>query len=293
MVAHSERRVRARGKGEQDPSFLKQVFRGLVRFFVFAVIISCVWYGTRLDMFTLASVAVVGGETIAHDEIQGLVERELEGTYFLLVPKRFTYTYPENRIREVLEKIPRIHSIRIESVSRKVLAVSFDEYLPHALWCAHGVQDKPCFFLDIKGYAFTEAPVLHGGSLVRHSVEGVEEIVSGNVIEESTLAQIDIFLNKIENELTLRVSEVIHKTTGDIEFLVNGGGAILTSGEKDFNETFENLKVLLASDEFAHIAPGNFRYIDVRFGNKIFVNEQPEPEPIEEGEASTTPDLSQ
>ncbi len=293
MVAHNERRVRARGRGERDTSFLKQVLRGVVRFFVFAVVILCVWYGTRLSAFTLINVTVEGGETIAHDEIRGLVERELEGAYFLVVPKRFVYTYPESRIREVLEKIPRIHNIHIENTSRKILGVSFDEYLPYALWCAEVSTDKPCFFIDVKGYAFTEAPVLHGGSLVRHSVEGVDEVATGNVIEESKLAHIDIFLKRIESELSLRVSEVVHKDNGDIEFLVNGGGTVLISGEKDFNETFENLKVVLTSDEFKHIAPGNFRYIDVRFGNKIFVNEELEPELTEDGESSTTPDLSQ
>jgi hypothetical protein len=36
---------------------------------------------------------------------------------------------------------------------------------------------------------------------------------------------------------------------------------------------FQNLKTILASEEFAHIAPGEFQYIDLRFGDKVFVRE--------------------
>jgi len=291
VSAHSERRIRARGRGNRDTSFLRQIFRGFLRLCILAIVILCVWYGTRWTALTIESVTVDGGETISHEEVRGLTERELNGTYFLLIPKRFTYLYPQERILEVLEKIPRIHNIHIERTSHKNLHVSFDEYLPHALTCLYGKPEAPCFLMDIRGFAFAPAPMLSGGAFVRHSIEGVNEIIQGNVIEESRLAEIDTFLEKIEDELALRVSAVVYRNTGDIEFLVNGGGAILTSGGRDFDETFENLRILLASNEFRHIAPGNFKYIDVRFGNKLFVNQQIETEPIENTEATTTSEV--
>jgi hypothetical protein len=94
------------------------------------------------------------------------------------------------------------------------------------------------------------------------------------VIQKELLSDIDTFLARVEHDLGLRITTVTHKKNGDLEFFINGGGSILVSGERDFQITFENLGAVLASKEFKHLKPGNFRYIDVRFENKIFVNEE-------------------
>ena len=39
-------------------------------------------------------------------------------------------------------------------------------------------------------------------------------------------------------------------------------------------ETVANLRSILASDEFNDLQPGSFQYIDLRFGNKVFVNKE-------------------
>ncbi len=279
MSRSPERKIYLRRRGKDETSFQKQILRGFIRLCVVGVALVLIWYGTRLNTFSITAVTVSGGETISHEEVRGLVERELEGTYFLIVPKKFTYLYPESRIREVLEKIPRIHDVVFDVQSRTTLAVSFSEYAPHALWCPHNT-DNPCFFTDVRGYAFSEAPRLNGGTLVRHSIEGIGEITAGNSLDEMLVQQVDIFLEKMKHELNLRASSVLYKSDGDIEFHVNGGGMILINKNKNFDQTFDNLKTVLSSEEFLHIAPGNFRYVDVRFDNKIFVNEELEPEPI-------------
>ena len=43
------------------------------------------------------------------------------------------------------------------------------------------------------------------------------------------------------------------------------------------NETLDNLQTVLAAEEYQHLQPGNFTYIDLRFGNKVFVNEFGDP----------------
>ena len=105
------------------------------------------------------------------------------------------------------------------------------------------------------------------------AAEGLTEIKKGIVIAPTKLEEINTFLKRSEELLGLRMTSLLHKSNGDVEFFVNGGGSILISSDKDMNETFENLQAVLVSDAFKHIAPGNFKYIDVRFTNKAFVNE--------------------
>jgi cell division septal protein FtsQ len=269
-----QKKGHGRIKTQRETSFARQIFRGVIRLVLIAILLIATYYLTRLSSVSLVDVTVEGGETISHEEISAKIHDELNGNYFLIVPKRFAYLYPHDRMVEVLEKNPRMHNVHIERASRTSLHVTFDEYIPHALWCVYGNDAIPCYFIDDTGYAFAPAPDLHGGSLVRHNIEGIDTISEGMVMDTSELKPLDAFIARVESELGFRITALTHKKNKDYEFIVNGGGAILAASSKDLTATFENLKSVLASKEFKHIAPGNFRYIDVRFDNKVFVNEE-------------------
>lgn len=286
MVFFFKKRIEARHGRERRSDFAWQVFRGVVRLGIIGIFIGMTWYVTRIPALTIGEVSIDGGETISHDFIRDQVETEFTGAYLLIVPKRFAYLYPHDRIVEVLEGIPRVHGVTVERTSLKSLHVSFEEYIPYALWCSDNEQ-VPCWFISESGYSFIEAPILHGGTLVRHIAEGLSEIEEGQVIDVNRLRLIYHFIDRLSNELTLRVASVLYRENGDIEFSISGGGQILVSGNKDFEMTFENLKTVLGSPEFKHLAPGKFQYVDVRFENKVFVNEELQTESMTT--ATTTP----
>jgi hypothetical protein len=53
------------------------------------------------------------------------------------------------------------------------------------------------------------------------------------------------------------------------------GGELKVTLTQEPQVTVNNLNVVLTSEEFKGVQPGNFQYIDLRFGNKVFVNEVP------------------
>ena len=274
MAFSVNKTARGRASSVTVPNFKLQIFWGVFKLVLIALVGVLVWYVTRLEFFTIASVEVSGGETISHEEIRARMLDELKGAYFLIIPKRFTYLYPHDRMIEVLEKNQRMHSIVVDRTGRTALSVSFKEYIPYALWCKAESDPSPCYFLTSDGYAFTEAPELIGGTLVRHSVEGIEEIKEGTVIDVGELHAIDTFIERAKNELGFRITSLVHTKDSDIQFLVNGGGMIFVAKGKDLTVTFDNVKSVLESKEFKHVKPGNFNYIDARFNNKIFVKEE-------------------
>lgn len=285
MAPRLETTVRARGRHDTQHTFVWQIVRGVVRLLAVVAVLGLAWYVTRLPFFTITEVAVRGGETISHEDVRAQVLQELQGAYFLIVPKHFTYLYPSERIHAVLAKNTRMHDIVLARTDRHTLDVSFKEYVPYALWCSYSASTSPCYFVTEDGYAFAEAPVLQGGALPRHVLEGVDDLHVGDLHTEKSLAEIDAFMQRATQELGLRIASVLHKKNGDIELHINGGGAIFVSGKKDLNTAFDNLTSVLSSTEFKHIEPGNFKYIDVRFENKVFVNEK-----LFE-EATTTPEV--
>lgn len=274
-MAFSIRKTRkARRNSKKELSFKRQLFFGILRLIGVVVFFIGVYHVTRLSSVTIIEVTIQGGETISHDEVRARINDELQGTYFLIVPKRFIFLYPHDRMIAVLEKIPRLYNVEIKRTSSMSLGVTFEEYIPHALWCVAEKDDVPCYFITTDGYAFAPAPNLVGGTLVRHSIEGIEGITEGVVINADTLKTLDTFIKRTEQELGLRITSLTHKQNKDIEFMVNGGGMIFATLNSSLETTFENLTSILESDEFKHIKPGNFQYIDLRFDNKIFVNEE-------------------
>lgn len=273
MSFFQKKSPRIRNQTLQEVSFQRQLLKGFLRLVIIGVVMALIYYATRLNAVTITEVRIVGGETISHDEVRSRVTDELKGTYFLIVPKQFAFLYPRNRIEEVLKKVPRMYDIKVSRASRTALSVSFDEYIPHALWCVAGNVDVPCYFMTSDGYAFAPAPNLVGGTLTRHSIEGATSITEGVVIEAEQLHAVDTFIARAQEESNFRITSLIHKENNDVEFMINGGGMIYVTPDNDLESTFENLKSVLASEEFRHIKPGNFKYIDLRFENKVFVNE--------------------
>jgi len=293
MQLFTQRKRVSRSRAYREVGFRRQILRGIVRLTVLVLCVGAIYYVTRLDYFSLKHINVVGGETISHDDVRRKIEDELIGSYVLLIPKRFAYTYPHNRIVDVVTKTSRIHDVTLTRSSRDTLTLSFEEYIPHALVCVSSIDTGSCFFVTKEGYVFDEAPRLEGGAFARHVLETDDEVGKGYMLSADLLARIDAFRARLNDELSLRVTMIEHKRSGDLEFVINGGGRILIAKDNDFNHTFENLTAVLASEEFAHLEPGNFNYIDVRFDNKIFVNEVTEPEMTVATTSSSTEELSE
>jgi cell division septal protein FtsQ len=232
------------------------------------------WYGTRLPEMTISTVSTVGGETIAHSEVQLVVEEQLRGSYARIIPHRFVYLYPKKQILASLESVPRLHSPTIERIEGNELVVTFKEYVPHALWCADISETGECYFLDESGYAFAPAPPLKGGVFIRFIAEERDPAHREFITEEATLATAYLLLDMIEEQVGFVTTNVTFTNEGDLLFHVSHGGYFKISPQVPTEESVQNIVTILDSEEFAHLKEQSFDYIDVRFGNRVFVKEE-------------------
>jgi hypothetical protein len=251
---------------------LRQLLVGLGIFSLVGFIVTGLWYGTRIDRLTLTEVTVRGGETISPQLVQAAAQSALEGNYIGIIPRRFAWWYPAENIYTNVMKIPRIKNLQISRISGTVLEISYDEYLPYALWCAERTSET-CLFFDAAGYAFDVAPRLIGGAFIRYRTLGKEAAVGSMIAEREQLEQIEIFIELLSVGLHFDVAAVETDISGDVFYILSAGGELKTTLRDPAVVVYENLKTILGSKEFVHIKPGNFQYIDLRFGNKVFVNE--------------------
>lgn len=245
-----------------------------------------VWHVTRLPSLTIDTVVVSGGDTIPARVIETQVRSELEGSYVALIPRTFTYMFPAAAIEAAVSSVPRVKDIEITRADKKTLAVSFTEYAPFALWCT---KDRDhCLFIDEQGFAFSDAPDLTGGAFVRFVVEDKPMLLGSSVLSEKTLATALSFSEALKQEFGFVVEEILYEQNGDVTYRLVGGAKLLLDKNATVENTINNLESVLDSDDFAHLRSDNFQYIDLRFGNKVFVNEEVAVPEMDTATTSTT-----
>ncbi|MEX2341138.1 MAG: hypothetical protein WD605_02340 [Candidatus Paceibacterota bacterium] len=280
-VARKDREVR-------QGLFLRQFFIGGIWLTIFIILGAVMWYGSRLEMFTITIVEVDGGETISHSSVKNLVEAELRGEYYNLIPKRFSLTYPKQLIISKVKEVPRVKDVIIEKKGHQTILLTVDEYYPFALWCQspEKMDSSPCYFLDVEGYSFIEAPPLSGSSMLRYFDNGATPEAGQQAFSAAFMGSTSRFAITISKDFGFGTVYVERFSSEEVLYHIVGGGVLKTNILQDVDETIENLAAVLGTDEFRHLAPGNFQYIDLRFGSKIFINEE-----IATSTSATTPEV--
>lgn len=271
--------VRNKGKIKRrviDPSkimLLKQLGVGVAIFSLLGLIVAGLWYGTRVSFLTITDIAVEGGETIPHEVVKNITTDTLKGTYVGIIPRQFAWWYPEAEIIKNISQIPRMKDPVVKRESGRELTVRFSEYEPYALWCAERSSEN-CLFIDKTGYAFGAAPKLSGGAFLRYRTLGRDMTVGTVMAQRRDIDTMEQFVALVEDNLKFPITQIETDTAGDVFYILSGGGEFKATLRDDASKVFDNLRAILGSDEFKDVRPGNFQYIDLRFGNKVFVNEE-------------------
>jgi len=252
---------------------LKQIGIGLAVFTVLALLITAIWYGTRVESLTVKQIEVTGGQTIEHDRVRELVEQELVGEYLGLIPRRFAWLLPLSNIVEVVDELPRAYNVQTDRLDGQTLQVTFDEHIPFALWCDSVEQESNCYFLNEDGYSFSVAPRLSGGAFKRFVSLGKPAQADWQIMPKADFDRHNRLISLLA-EQGWYVSHLEFDQVGDMFLKIVDGGELKVVAAEEPERVVENLLVVLSSSEFSDIAPGGFEYIDLRFGNKVFVNEE-------------------
>ncbi len=250
---------------------MRQIIIGLMIAAFFSMLIISVWYATRVHALTINTVTVNGGDTISHVVVESVVKTKLEGSYMKIIPRTFAFTYPREEIEQAVKEVGRIKSVSVVRSGGTQLVVEFEEYIPHALWCKADQADG-CFFLDDAGYSFSPSPTLVGGSFLRFVSIGKDPSNHVQAFNEDEYRMIQE-LTKLFAEAKWFVQKAEVDAAGDAFLTIVDGGEFKVSLKQPAAETVSNLLTVLGSENFAHIKPGNFEYVDLRFGSKVFVNE--------------------
>lgn len=246
-----------------------QIIIGTLLLSLLGGLLTAIWYGSRIEQLQLKEIVVIGGPTISHEEMTAAAREVLTGSYYRLIPHSFAPLYPEKALYRRLLSIPRVKQV-VLSVDGQTLTIGFDEYIPEALWCVDQDNDE-CLFLDQQGYAFATAPALVGNALVRYLSPQQTPTVRTEGFSPVYMDETLRFITTLENEFNLYVIRVIKQDDVDTLYITAGGGEIKVSNRQALSETLNNLRVIVNSEDFPAILADTFFSLDLRFGDKVFV----------------------
>lgn len=264
--------------------FWKRVVVGSTSLIVLACVCALVFYGTRMPMFTVDGIIVRGLETVPEADVRARTDALLAGAYYGFVPHRFTPALPEEQIALSVEGLARVRSASVHAEGKKVV-VTVVEHTPEMLWCASESATSTCYYVDRAGTAYERSPELVGSALLRFITEGVEPTPGASLLTDETRALLIDIARILEERHAFRIARIAYMENGDAILYLTQGGYLLVATSNDLAETYENLASVLGTEKYARLKPGKFEYIDLRFGNKIFVQEE---KPIATTTASTT-----
>ena len=247
---------------------VRQILVGVALIAFLALVGTAIWFGTRISALTIDTVRVSGGETVPADDVRMIAEAELQGAYFALVPRRFAWFYPEERIEASVRGIERINKASVDR-RRTEIEITFSEYQPAFLWCGNA----ECLFVDTSGYAFETAPLLTGNSFVRYVDPSREPAIGEHAFSAEKALKLESMRSALATHRGFLVTHVEQSAPEELTLRLAEGGALKVSERMPVEEVLANLETVLTSDAFAHLANGAFEYIDLRYGDRVFVNE--------------------
>lgn len=108
---------------------------------------------------------------------------------------------------------------------------------------------------------------------MRYRTPGEVPTAGVTAVPPALMREAEAFMATVRQALDVRVHSVWFDDR-DITYRLGGGGEFRTARDESLERTLSNLEAIFNSDEFTHLEPGNFQYIDLRYGDKVFVQEE-------------------
>lgn len=239
-----------------------------ILFFISLFILGLTWQKVRIQ-----SVSILGNSSVSDKEISNIVEKDLSDRYLWIIPTDNWLLIQKSKIRnEILQSIPKIHSVLISFDSLNSINVSVAERVAEYVWCSNKTSSyKKCYFMDENGFIFGYAPDFSGNLFPEFfGLIQKENPVGESYFDSKKFSEISQFFSALN---AMQFNPVSFNAVDEHEYEVylSGGGKIIANDEKTFTKDIENLQAVI-DNGYIKIDPDSLKkikYIDLRFGNKV------------------------
>ena len=236
-------------------------------------VIALLVFIARLEYFEINAVKIEADGMIDRSEVTEDIANILSGSYFIF-PRRNSLIYPKGDMERSLKfNVPRVKEVDIKRRDLNTLEISIIERKPEALWCGDNSEYLGwCFYVDQKGFVYSQAPFFSGHILFRYYGGDVDpdDPLRSYLTSPEELEEINRFISHLE-ELRIEPNAVYLKEN-EFEVLLKGEGSLHLTRGGSLEEPFSRLRSLFRGGGQSFVIEGNpaFSYIDLRFGKRVY-----------------------
>ncbi len=269
-VALPQSKVRARRKRQ----------RIIIASFVLTIAVlifgGLVWLA-HASFLRSTTAEVSGATTLDPQTISNAVLSDLSGSYLYLFPKNNIFLYPKQQTEaDLLTQLPTIAKVTIGAKNFTALGVTVTERARKALWCGSSTTDpSACFWLDQDGLAYAAASSVALGLEASSTYEHYYGSLTGDAPQHfvtpeqfHALSALVDALSQSQTDNSITSIEV--GDTGDVRITFANNFALLFSLTSAGADVYQRFNLALTSDVFTGHQLGDFQYLDLRFGDKLY-----------------------
>ena len=261
--------------------------------FIFASIFAILVFVSRLELVNISFVEIQGNELVADAELIQIANDKMADNLFYFFPKSNVLLIPSDDIRrEIGEKFPSFHNIRVYINGVNTLRIAVSERAPAYLVCVeknseehdlvlpdnffHDVLNENCFFMDEGGFVFQSAPNFSDTVYRKFITQSVSlsEQIAGSKREflhlNETISALESNGALIKRVILGELFTILH-LSGIRNYKNTMDSRIFFDHSVDTEEISNLFNLLLGQDKFRDELAGEkpLEYIDLRINDRL------------------------
>lgn len=235
---------------------------------VFVLLVFGVLVGLSYAPFLrVTAVAVSGAQTADPAAIQKIAAEHMAGAYGYVFAKNNIFLYPKAAIAAALmAQYPQFKSVEVSAKDFHTVAVAVDERQPAARWCG-----TTCFVMDEDGVVYAaDQGAATSSPWVSYS-GGAEGKLPWQYLPAEQFKALFALVGALsQTEPGNPVVQVAVDSNNDVRAYFKNNFVLMFSLNDESGDIFERFTLALKSAPFAGKTLGDFEYLDLRFGDKLY-----------------------
>ena len=235
-----------------------------------------VWLA-HAQFMRITTVDVSGETTLSADTISNAALADISGSYLYLFPKNNIFLYPKSRTEaDLASQMPTIAKVSVEAKDFHTLQVTVEERARKALWCGTSVASaSACFWLDQDGLAYAADQEAALGLEASSSYERYYGALTGGAPQHYLTSEEFNALSALvdalaQNQQSNTIQSIEVNVAGDVHVMFANNFTLIFSLSSAGADVYSRFQLALTSDAFANHSLGDFQYLDLRFGDKLY-----------------------
>lgn len=236
---------------------------------------------SHASFLRVTDIEVSGLSSLPPQELISFARERMQGNYLSLFAKDDIFLYPRAAIAAALARqYPTLRQIDVHARDFHTVELVAAERQPAALWCpsspdssGSSTQGGACSYLDEQGLIYAPAPsfsddpyVSYSGPTATTTGPGLRQYLSQDEFQ-SLAALVAAIAGKEPSD---PISQVAVDDSLDARAYFRDDFVLVWSLKDDGGDVFERFNLALDSDAFKGKPLGDFEYLDLRFGDKLY-----------------------